>query len=120
MGRHFTVFKLPNAHQVRISELLRKHRYGFIDTVRATLAGEGIEISRTSLWRYARRLKSEDAIAPNGANSTLAVILERRTGRAYQVHTAAAADAVISALSFLNPAALEHSEVPIFPPDTPQ
>lgn len=116
MSRLYTVLRMSVAHQVRINELLRRYRYGLIDTVRNTLADEGIEIARTSLWRYARRLRSEDYLAPTGANSTLIVVLELRTGRACQVKTEADATTVIGAIRALDPAAIEPSEVPISHP----
>lgn len=112
MARTSKVVQMPTQHQARIDTLLRRYHYACFDTVREQLAAEGIEIARSSLHRYAKRLEATDSLSANGPDSTVIVVMDLRNGTATQIRTSATPAAVIAAISDLDPPDLDVSEVP--------
>lgn len=105
MNRLNTVSKLPPEHQATVDALLRRHRYAALDAVRHQLADRGIKISRSTLGRYALRLRATDTVTASGQGPTLIIIDDSRSDETKRLRTHLEPGAVLAALATLEAAA---------------
>lgn len=76
-GRHLAA-KLPTAIREGLNAWLRQHAYGDIDLAGLWLTEQGHPIKRSSLHRYAVRLRAVDAESGHGAAPVLSVNVKPR------------------------------------------
>lgn len=104
MNRLNTVSKLPPEHQATVDALLRLHRYAALDAVLHQLADRGIKISRSTLGRYALRLRAADTVTAAGQGPTLIIIDDSRSDETKRLRTHLEPGAVLAALATLEAA----------------
>lgn len=101
MGRNSSVVLLEPEQQARVDALLRRYRYVRIDQANGELAESGIVLSRSSLHRYAQRLRLMDRVPVIGKGPIVVMILDQRSDVSTVVRTSVAASAVVSAIAAL-------------------
>lgn len=91
MGRFAKIKMLKADDYSRVNEVIRAHHYGQLDTMVKVLQDEGIQIHRSTLHRYTRKLEQNDGANCQDENVTVVVIVTRATGATDTVLTAASA-----------------------------
>ncbi len=84
--------------QAQVEAIIRRHRYADLDGIKSELDGLGIDISRSSVGRYAVRLAESDSLDCCGTGSTLVVVIDTRSDQSSLIRTTASPDAVLSAV----------------------
>ena len=94
MGRTSTAKRLTPAAQHALNLAIRGSRYIDLEQVRTKLQGSGITLSRSSLYRYAAKLRERDAMTATPDEGTVVTIVERPSGLVQVVKTSMPAEAV--------------------------
>lgn len=94
MGRTSTAKRLTPTDQQALNLAIRASSYVDLDKVRAQLQGGGITLSRSSLYRYAAKLRERDAMTATPEEGTVVTIVERPSGFVQVVKTSMHGDAV--------------------------
>jgi len=85
-----------------LDAVIRKYRYGTLDTILVELEDRGIGISRSTLGRYVIALRKRDARHLGSPHDLIVVIMERSSGSTTTMTTAADKSALIAAIERLN------------------
>lgn len=99
MGRVAKIKMLEGNDYSRVNEVIRAHHYGQIDTMIKVLSDEGIEVHRSTLHRYTRKLEQIDGAKCQDENVTVVVIVTRATGATDTVLTPASAAQVRASIA---------------------
>lgn len=102
MARLHTVQSLPAALRQRVDTLIRECLYGRIDHMREILSSEGIEVSRSSLHRYAASLREKDGQFAGSDDRTVVVLMDRQTGGVTSFTTSASTEVLTQAINELS------------------
>ncbi|MBB2775044.1 UNVERIFIED_ORG: hypothetical protein HNP28_000315 [Comamonas terrigena] len=94
MGRTSTAKRLTPAAQQALDLAIRASSYIDLDKVRAQLQGGGIIFTRSSLYRYAAKLRARDAMTATPEEGTVVTIVERPSGLVQVVKTSMPGNAV--------------------------
>ena len=98
MSSIFKALTLSSNDQATVDRTIREHNFGQLDAMVKKLANEGINLSRSSLHRYAKRLRQWDGVRCPDENVTVVVVMSRATGRTETILTPASAEQVGSAV----------------------
>ncbi len=102
MGQIFKVKKLPPAKLASVDAIIRQHHYSQLNAMVTSLAGAGIDVSRSALHRYTRDLEKRDGARCQDENITVVVIVSRATGKTVTHLTPASAAKISAAINALD------------------
>lgn len=103
MGRASFVNYLSPNEQVFVDSSIRRYRYTRIDAINFELQEQGINVSRSALWRYMTKLQMADGFRMDSSDSTIVTIMERDTGHVVVVKTSVRPDALLAHIQALTP-----------------
>lgn len=100
MARLSKVQKLSTDQLQTVETTIRQHHYAQLDEMLTVLGAQGIELSRSALHRYVKRLSARDAERSDRRN-TVVIIVSRSTGATATLHTSATADQILEEIEAL-------------------
>ncbi len=101
MPRLSSVLYLQPEQRAQVDACIRRHQHVNGLGVLKELGAAGINLSRSSLYRYMEKLRAKDALHTGTADDTVVVIVERATGATTTLTTSATGTAVLAMISNL-------------------
>lgn len=112
MGRNSKVQRLPAEQAITVDRIIRQFRYVNLDGIKLALEERGIQISRSAIGRYVRKLEDRDSLFANLPDDTLVVIIERSTGATATFSTRLDKAAIVSLIASKQPSDTPLTQLP--------